>query len=96
MWTALDYRNGTLDPRNDFHFVYSAGIRCNTANPGNCHRLSLDATNFQWLVIDGANNSRCRFQGQATLTVDGATTTIRSPWRGSTETSLPQQPMTTS
>lgn len=72
---TVDYRNGSLDPHNDFHFTYSTGTHCTTPNPVNCHQLTLDATGFQWLVIDGTNNSHGRFQGTATVTVDGITTT---------------------
>ena len=30
---------------------------------------------FEWLIIDSTNNSHGRFQGTATVTVDGVTTT---------------------
>jgi hypothetical protein len=72
---TVDYRSGTLDPHNDFHFTYSTGTQCATPHPTNCHQLSLDATSFAWLGIDGTNNSHGRFQGTATVTVDGVTTT---------------------
>jgi hypothetical protein len=72
---TVDYRNGSMDPRNDFHFTYDTGSQCNTPHPVNCHQFSLDATSFQWLVIDQTNNSRGRFQGTATIVVDGTTST---------------------
>ncbi|GIH03411.1 hypothetical protein Rhe02_14780 [Rhizocola hellebori] len=71
---TIDYRNGSLDPRNDFHFKYTTGSQCNSSNPQNCHSLTLDATTVAWLVIDQTNSSRGRFQGTATVTTDGATT----------------------
>ncbi|WP_275413997.1 Ig-like domain-containing protein [Catellatospora chokoriensis] len=72
---TVEYRNGALDPRNDFHFSYRTGTHCNKPNAANCHDLSLDATGFAWMVVDQTNNSRGRFQGTATVTVDGVTTT---------------------
>ncbi|WP_203915246.1 beta strand repeat-containing protein [Rhizocola hellebori] len=62
---TVDYANGVLDPRNDFMLTYQAGG----------HSLSLSATGFAWLIIDQTNNSRGRFQGTATLIVDGVSTT---------------------
>jgi hypothetical protein len=70
---TVEYRTGTLDPRNDFHFTYVTGTQCNP-NPQNCHRLSLDATSLAWLIIDQTNNSRGRFQGTANLIIDGVNT----------------------
>ncbi|MBM0229446.1 hypothetical protein [Micromonospora sp. ATA51] len=34
----------------------------------------VSATRFTWMVTDQTNNSRSRFQGKASVTVDGATT----------------------
>lgn len=68
---TVDYRDGALDPRNDFHFSYTTGTNCNSPQPLNCHSLTLRTDSFDWLVIDQPNNSRSRFQGLATITVDG-------------------------
>jgi len=70
---TVDYTNGALDPRNDFMFTYSTGIQCNSSHPQNCHTLNLTATGFDWMVID-QSDSRGRFHGVATVTVDGVTT----------------------
>jgi hypothetical protein len=72
---TVDYTGGTLDPRNDFMLTYSPGLHCNTPHPQGCHTFSVTATGFAWLVIDQTNNSRARYQGTATVTVDGASTT---------------------
>lgn len=72
---TVDYRNGALDPRNDFHLTYATGARCSTPNPVNCHRLTVTANSFDWHVIDQDNDSRATFKGVATVTVDGDTTT---------------------
>jgi hypothetical protein len=72
---TVEYHNGTLDPRNDFRLDYTTGTRCGKPDATNCHTVHLDATSFQWQVIDGQGNSRGRFQGTATLVVDGVTTT---------------------
>ncbi len=71
---TVEYQNGGLDPRNDFQLAYSTGSRCNSPNADNCHSFSLNATSFGWLVVDQTNDSRGRFQGVASLTVDGVTT----------------------
>lgn len=71
---TVDWKNGVLDPANDFHFTYETG-KCNGAHPQNCHTFTLNATSFTWLAIDQTNNSRARFQGLATVIVDGTTTT---------------------
>ncbi|MEV6239186.1 carboxypeptidase-like regulatory domain-containing protein [Lentzea sp. NPDC051838] len=72
---TVDYRDGALDSRSDFHLTYATGARCSTPNPVNCHLLTVTATSFDWLVID--QGSRATFQGTASVTVDGATTTNR-------------------
>lgn len=75
---SVGYRNGVLDSRNDFQFAYSTGSRCNTPNPDNCHNLVLNATSFEWLTVDQANDSRAQFRGLATTIIDGVTT--RNPF----------------
>lgn len=72
---TVDYRNGILHPHNDFHFTYTTGVHCQTPHPVNCHTFTLDATSFAWLLIDQTNNSRGRFQGLATITIDGTAST---------------------
>ena len=72
---TVDYRNGALDPRNDFHFAYATGARCSTPHPVNCHRLTATANSFDWLVINHDNDSTATFKGLASVTVDGTTTT---------------------
>jgi hypothetical protein len=72
---TVDYNNGALDPKNDFMVAYNTGTQCNTPHPQNCHSLMLSATGFEWMIIDQVNNSRGRFQGSATINVDGVTTT---------------------
>jgi tricorn protease-like protein len=71
---TVDYRNGALDSHNDFQFSYKTGSRCNK-NPANCTSFELNATSFAWQVIDQTNNSRGRFQGMASLVINGVTTT---------------------
>jgi hypothetical protein len=72
---TVQYKKGSLDPSNDFHFAYITGTSCGTAKASNCHSFSLDATSFSWLVVNGTNNSNGEFQGVATVTVDGTTAT---------------------
>ncbi|WP_148089016.1 hypothetical protein [Saccharothrix texasensis] len=72
---TVDYRNGALDCRNDFHLNYATGVRCSTPNPVNCHRLTVTANSFDWLVIDQDNDSRATFKSVASVTVDGSTIT---------------------
>jgi hypothetical protein len=72
---TVDYTNGTLDPRNDFMITYSTGSQCNTPHPQNCHTFTANATTFDWMIIDQTDNSRGRFQGTATVTIDGVSTT---------------------
>jgi fibronectin type 3 domain-containing protein len=72
---TVDYTGGALDPKNDFMFAYSTGAQCNTPHPQNCHSITVSAISFEWMIIDQANNSRGRFQGTATVTIDGVTTT---------------------
>ena len=67
---TVDYTNGALDPRNDFMFRYNTGSQCNSPHDQNCHSFTLTATGFDWLIIDQANDSRGRFQGIATVTID--------------------------
>lgn len=71
---TVDYTNGTLDPHNDLMLVYKTGTQCNTPHPQGCHTFAISATSFAWMIIDQANNSRGRFQGTATITTDGVTT----------------------
>src|SRR5262249_47427300 len=61
--------------RNDFMFTYNTGTQCRTPHPQNCHTFTVTATSFDWLIIDQTNSSRGRFQGTATVTADGVTTT---------------------
>jgi hypothetical protein len=72
---GVDYKNGVLDPHNDFRFSYDTGTHCNTPSPVNCHTFELNATSFSWLLIDQTNDSRGRFQGSATVIIDGASST---------------------
>ncbi|MEU7870418.1 hypothetical protein [Dactylosporangium sp. NPDC049140] len=71
---TVQHKHGTLDPRNDFAFTYRTGTHCGTPNAQGCHTLALNADGFAWLVVDGPGNSRARFTGTATVTVDGTTT----------------------
>lgn len=61
---TVGYKNGAIDPKSDLHFAYDASG----------HSFSVDATSFAWLVIDQANDSRARYQGVATVRVDGVAT----------------------
>ncbi|MGE5830208.1 MAG: beta strand repeat-containing protein [Micromonosporaceae bacterium] len=72
---TVDYAGGVLDPHNDFMFTYNTGIQCNSPYGQNCHSFVLSATSFDWMIIDQTNSSRGRFQGVATVTVDGVSTT---------------------
>jgi fibronectin type 3 domain-containing protein len=72
---TVDYSGGSLDPRNDFMLSYNTGSQCNSPHPQNCHTFTVSATSFDWMIIDQTNNSRGRFQGTATVTIDGITTT---------------------
>jgi hypothetical protein len=72
---TVDYAGGVLDAHNDFMFTYNTGIQCNSPHGQNCHSFALSAVSFDWMIIDQTNNSRGRFQGFATVTIDGATTT---------------------
>ncbi len=71
---TVQYKNGVIDSKNDFIFNYLTGTNCGKPNAQNCHSLTLNATSFAWLVLDQTNNSRGSFQGTATVTVDGVTT----------------------
>jgi hypothetical protein len=71
---TVQHRNGALDPRNDFAFTYRTGTRCGTPNAQGCHTFTVNADSFEWLVVDGPGNSRARFTGTATVTVDGTST----------------------
>ncbi len=62
---TVQYKNGVLDSHNDFKFTYAASGQS----------FSFDATGFDWTAIGGTNNSQGWFQGTATVTVDGVTTT---------------------
>jgi hypothetical protein len=67
---------GVIASASDFMFAYETGTKCNKpAQAVNCHSLSLNASSFAWLVVDGSNLSRGVFQGTAAVTVDGTTTT---------------------
>jgi virginiamycin B lyase len=72
---TVEYKNGVLDSHNDFMLTYSTGKNCGKSNAQNCHTFNLNASSFDWLIADQTSNSRGRFQGVATVTVDGATTT---------------------
>ncbi len=72
---TVDYTNGVLDPHNDLVLTYQTGSQCNSPHPNNCHSFTVSATGFNWMIIDQTNNSRGRFQGTASVTVDGVTTT---------------------
>jgi hypothetical protein len=72
---TVDYNNGVLDLHNDFQFSYNTGSQCNSPHPNNCHSFEVNATNFDWQIIDQTNNSRGRFQGTATVQADGVVTT---------------------
>jgi hypothetical protein len=71
---TVGYRNGQLDPRNDLQLTYTTGSHCNGPHATNCHQFSLNATGFEWVLIDQPGNSRGRFQGTATVVVNGVTT----------------------
>jgi hypothetical protein len=72
---TVQYKNGALDSHNDFIFTYATGTHCNSPQAQNCHSFVVNATSFAWLVVNGTNNSNAQFQGVATVTVDGVTTT---------------------
>jgi hypothetical protein len=76
-----EYKSGQINQtKSDFKLSYKTGIKCNKpAQAQNCHDLSVDATNIAWLVVDGANNSYGTFQGTASVTLDGMTTS--NPFR---------------
>jgi hypothetical protein len=71
--------SGLLDSHSDLKFDYITGTNCNKPTASNCHSFHLDATSFAWSVINGTNNSHGLFQGSASLSVDGTTTT--NPFR---------------
>lgn len=75
--------NGTINPnKSQFTFSYTTGTRCDRPNPNNCHVTNLVATTINWLVVNGTNdthNAMGTFQGTATFTLDGVTTT--NPFR---------------
>ena len=71
----VQHKQGTIDPKSDFQFVYNTGTNCSKPTAQNCHTFNLSSTSFDWLVVDGTNSSRGRTQGVATVTVDGVTTT---------------------
>jgi hypothetical protein len=62
---TVQYKNGVLDTHNGFTFMYST----------RGHSFSLNATGFDWMTTGSTNNSQGWFQGTATVTVDGVTTT---------------------
>ncbi|HSX17318.1 MAG TPA: carboxypeptidase-like regulatory domain-containing protein [Patescibacteria group bacterium] len=74
----VKYNNqGVVAAGSDLRLDYSTGTHCNNPNQAvNCHSFKLDATNISWLVVDGTNQSEGIFQGTATLTIDGVTTTV--------------------
>jgi hypothetical protein len=72
---SAQYVGGAIAPGSDATFSYSTGKKCNSLTPNNCHDFSLDATQIDWLIISGTNNSKATVQGVATVTVDGVTTT---------------------
>jgi|GEM_PF-6745542 len=75
---TVKYNNqGQIDNKSDLQFSYSTGTHCNNANKAqNCHNLSLNASQINWLTTQGTNNSTGIFQGAATLTVDGVTSQV--------------------
>jgi streptogramin lyase len=87
---TVQYKNGGLDPHNDFMFTYTTGTNCKKASAQNCHSFSLNTTGFDWLVVNGTNNSQGEFQGTATVTVDGVTTTNPFTVSGIDGSRLPQ------
>jgi hypothetical protein len=68
--------SGQVSGNSDLKFKYDTGSGCNGSNPQNCHSLELDATSIAWFFTQGTNNSEGVFQGTATLTVDGVTSTV--------------------
>jgi hypothetical protein len=77
---TVKYKNGALDPASSAHFDYKTGTNCNNPNKAtNCHSTVLDASSFDWMIINGTNNSQSTIQGSSTLTIDGTTTT--NPFR---------------
>jgi len=75
---SVKYNNqGQINANSDLQFTYSTGTKCNNPNKAtNCHDMSLNATNIAWLTTQGANSSTGIFQGTATMTVDGQTSTV--------------------
>jgi hypothetical protein len=72
---TVKYDNsGAIAGSSGLKFSYSTGT-CKGQNQTNCHNFSMNSSGVDWLVIDGTNQSEGIFQGSATVTVDGVTTT---------------------
>lgn len=61
---SLGYPGGTFTVRRPLTFSFIAGG----------HNLTVTSTSIDWLVVNGANNSRGIFQGLASATLDNVTT----------------------
>lgn len=72
---TVEYKQGALDPNNDFALMYNTGPNCKKKGGQNCHTFRIDAVSFDWLVVDQNNNSHGRFQGMATVENNGTITT---------------------
>jgi hypothetical protein len=71
---TVGYKNGSLDPHNDFQLTYTTGSNCKKATASNCHDFQVNATGFTWQTVSGTNSSSGSFQATATVTVDGVVT----------------------
>lgn len=77
---TVRYDNGgVVSAKSDAMLDYATGTSCHKPTAVNCHQLTLNATAVSWLYVDGINGSEAVFQGQASVTVDGVTTT--NPFR---------------
>lgn len=86
---SVGYRNGSIVKTSDVIVRYQTGRYCHIPQrANNCHRLELNATTIRWMALSDLSK-RADIEGEATLTVDGATrpvlfrlTAIDNGWSG--------------
>lgn len=86
---SVGYRNGSIVKTSDVVVRYQTGRYCHIPQrANNCHRLELNATTIRWVALSDLSK-RADIEGEATLTVDGATrpvlfrlTAIDNGWSG--------------
>jgi hypothetical protein len=67
---------GTADSSSKFGFRYVEKGNCGKSNTPACHSFILTSTAFDWFALSGTNSSQGVFQGTATLTIDGSSSTV--------------------